>query len=82
MRARAAILYEVGGQWTVDCGQASASIQPGLTGKPKLKVSASTDSFLGLISGSTNAQVAVLSGALVLEPMDLELAQELGKLFS
>ena len=39
------------------------------------------DAMIGLLKGTTNAQVAVLTGALVLEPMDLELAQELGKLF-
>jgi hypothetical protein len=34
------------------------------------------------VNGSTNAQLAVLSGQLVLEPMELEVAQELGKLFA
>ena len=75
------VLGEGGGQWTVDCTKSADWIQPGLVGKPKLKLSASVESFLGLLAGTTNAQVAVLSGALVLEPMDLELAQELGKLF-
>ncbi len=75
------ITGEGGGQWTVDCKKSSDWISPELVGEPKLKLSASVESFLGLIAGTTNAQVAVLSGALVLEPMDLELAQELGKLF-
>ena len=73
---------EGGGQWTVDCTRASDWIAPGLQGTPKLKVSASVESLIGLLNGTTNAQVAVLTGALVLDPMDLELAQELGKLFS
>ena len=71
-----------GGQWTIDCTKKTDFVQPGLKGVPKLKVSTSTDSFLGLVNGTTNAQLAVLSGQLVLDPMDLEVAQELGKLFS
>lgn len=70
-----------GGQWTVDCTKKADWISPGLQGSPKLKVTASAESFLGLVSGTMNAQLAVLQGQLVLEPMDLEVAQELGKLF-
>ncbi len=71
-----------GGQWTIDCTKKTDFVQPGLKGARKLKVTTSTDSFLGLVDGTTNAQLAVLSGQLVLDPMDLEVAQELGKLFS
>ncbi len=70
-----------GGQWTIDCTRKTDWVQPGLHGVPKIKVTTSTESFLGLVNGSTNAQLAVLSGQLVLDPMDLEVAQELGKLF-
>jgi uncharacterized protein (DUF697 family) len=76
------ITGEGGGQWTIDCTRSSNWITPGHSGSPKLKVTSSAENFLGLVSGVRNAQVAVLSGELVLEPMDLELAQELGKLFS
>jgi hypothetical protein len=72
---------EGGGQWTVDCGKKADWIQPGHQGSPKLTVRASAEDFLALISGAKNAQVAVLAGELVLDPMDLELAQELGRLF-
>lgn len=75
------ITGEGGGQWTVDCAKKSGWITPGLQGAPKLKVRASAETFLGLVSGTTNAQLAVLQGQLVLDPMDLEVAQELGKLF-
>lgn len=70
-----------GGQWTVDCTKKSEWITPGLQGSPKIKVTATGESFLGLVNGTMNAQLAVLQGQLVLEPMDLEVAQELGKLF-
>ena len=76
------ITGEGGGQRTIDCTKKTDLVQPGLKGAPKLKVTTSTDSFLGLVDGTTNAQLAVLSGQLVLDPMDLEVAQELGKLFS
>ncbi|MBS1152062.1 MAG: hypothetical protein H6Q89_3760 [Myxococcaceae bacterium] len=76
------ITGEGGGRWTVDCTRKADWVQPGLQGAPKLKVTTSTDSFLGLVNGTTNAQLAVLSGQLVLDPMDLEVAQELGKLFA
>jgi len=71
-----------GGQWTIDCGKKADWIQTGLQGKPKLKVTTTSENFFGLVNGTTNAQLAVLSGQLVLEPMDLEIAQELGKLFA
>ena len=76
------ITGEGGGQWTIDCTRKADWVQPGLQGAPKLEVTTSTESFLGLVNGTTNAQLAVLSGQLVLEPMDLEVAQELGKLFA
>lgn len=73
---------EGGGKWTVDCTRKADWIQPGHLGAAKLKVTTSTESFLGLVASTTNAQLAVLSGQLVLDPMDLEVAQELGRLFS
>ena len=71
-----------GGKWTIDCSKKADWIEAGLNGSPKLKVTTTTENFLGLVNGTTNAQLAVLSGQLVLEPMDLEIAQELGKLFA
>ncbi len=76
------ITGEGGGKWTIDCTRKADWISAGHLGAPKLKVTTTVESFLGLVAGSTNAQLAVLSGQLVLDPMDLEVAQELGKLFA
>ncbi len=76
------ITGEGGGQWTIDCTRKADWVQPGLRADSKLKVTTSTESFFGLVNGTTDAQLAVLSGKLVLEPMDLEVAQELGRLFA
>jgi uncharacterized protein (DUF697 family) len=72
---------EGGGQWTVDLTKAEGFISSGLTGMPKLTVRCSGEDFTGLVKGRKNAQMAVLSGDLVLEPMDLELIGTLGPLF-
>jgi hypothetical protein len=72
---------EGGGQWTVDLTKAEGFISSGLTGVPKLTVRCSGDDFTGLVKGRKNAQMAVLAGDLVLEPMDLELIGTLGPLF-
>lgn len=70
-----------GGQWTADLTLASDWISKGLTGKPKLTIKASGKDFMALVKGEKNAQLAVMSGELVLEPMNLDLAMKLGPLF-
>jgi uncharacterized protein (DUF697 family) len=70
-----------GGQWTADLTLASEWISKGLTGKPKLTIKASGKDFMALVKGEKNAQLAVMSGELVLEPMNLDLAMKLGPLF-
>ena len=70
-----------GGRWTIDLTRDAEWISRGLTGKPKLTVRTSAKDFVGLVKGEKNAQMAVMSGDLELEPMDLDLAMKLGPLF-
>lgn len=71
-----------GGQWTADLSQSAEWISKGLTGKPKLTIRCSGKDFTALLNGKKNAQMAVMSGELALEPMNLDLAMKLGPLFS
>ncbi len=71
-----------GGQWTVDLTAAPGSISKGLKGEPRMTVKASADDFMALVDGEKEAQSAMLSGELQLEPMDLSVAAELGRLFA
>lgn len=70
-----------GGQWTVDLSRSPGSVTRGLRGEPRMTVSASADDFIALVEREKDAQAAVLSGELKLEPMDLSVASELGRLF-
>ncbi len=70
-----------GGKWTVDLSKAPGSISRGHEGTPKMTVRASADDFIALVEREKDAQSAVLSGELQLEPMDLSIASELGRLF-
>lgn len=72
-----------GGQWTVDMTKPSDWISTGFGGsKPKLTVRCGAEDFVALVKGEKNVQLAVMSGDLSLEPMDLDLAAKLGPLFS
>jgi uncharacterized protein (DUF697 family) len=71
-----------GGQWTVDLTQAPGHISRGFKGEPRMTVSASAADFMALIEREKDAQTAVLAGELKLEPMDLSVAAELGRLFA
>ena len=72
----------LGGQWTADLSKSSEWITKGHSGKPKLTIRAGAKDFIALVKGEKNAQMAVMSGDLSLEPMDLDLAMKLGPLFS
>ncbi len=72
---------KAGGQWTADLTRPEGWISKGLTGKPKLTIKASGPDFIALVKGKKNAQLAVMSGELVLEPKNLDLAMKLGPLF-
>ena len=71
-----------GGQWTADLTKSAEWITRGHAGKPKLTIRAGAKDFIALVKGEKNAQMAVMSGDLSLEPMDLDLAMKLGPLFS
>jgi uncharacterized protein (DUF697 family) len=75
------ITGEDGGQWSVDLKKSSKWIAPGKQGSPKLTIRCGADDFVALIKRQKNVQLAVMSGDLVLEPMDLDLAAKLGPLF-
>jgi uncharacterized protein (DUF697 family) len=71
-----------GGRWTVDMRKASDWISPGFDGvPPKLTVRCGAEDFVALVKGKKNVQLAVMSGDLTLDPMDLDLAAKLGPLF-
>lgn len=72
---------KTGGKWTIDLTRDTDWISRGLAGKPKLTIRTSAADFVALLDGEKNAQMAVMSGDLELEPMDLDLAMKLGPLF-
>ncbi|MHB8873082.1 MAG: SCP2 sterol-binding domain-containing protein [Myxococcaceae bacterium] len=71
-----------GGQWTLDLTRPDGWVSKGLSGDPKLTVRCADQDFVEIATGGRDAQMAVLSGTLVFAPMDLELAGEIGKLFT
>lgn len=71
-----------GGEWTIDLTKDEKWITRGLEGEPKLALAASADTFLALMEKRQTATAAVMSGALSLTPMDVELAMKLGPLFA
>jgi len=71
-----------GGQWTVDLTKSPGSISRGFKGEPRMTVKATASDFMALVEREKDAQTAVLNGELQLEPMDLEVATELGRLFA
>jgi hypothetical protein len=71
-----------GGQWTADLTKEDGFVSGGLEGAPKLTVRCSGKDFTALVKGRKNAQMAVLSGELVLEPMNLDLVGTLAPLFA
>lgn len=75
------ITGEGGGMWTVDLTRTADFVTSGHEGTPKLTVRSTADDFLEVLTGKKNAQLALMSGTLVLEPMDLDLAMKLGPLF-
>jgi uncharacterized protein (DUF697 family) len=75
------ITGEGGGTWTVDLTRAADFVAQGLEGEAKITVRCTAPDFIALLKGQKNAQMAVMSGDLVLEPMDLDLVMKLGPLF-
>lgn len=71
-----------GGQWTVDLRKSNRWVSPGLKGSPRVTVRCADDDFLKIATGQKDAKMAVFSGSLVFEPLDLELAQQIGQLLA
>jgi len=71
-----------GGRWTLDLTRTEGWVSKGLNGQPKVTVRCADEDFVQIATGMRDAQMAVLSGSLVFEPMDLALAGEIGKLFA
>jgi uncharacterized protein (DUF697 family)/putative sterol carrier protein len=71
-----------GGQWTVDLAKVDHPVSRGLRGRPKLTVKAEDQFFLKLVQGKADPQVAVFTGKLKLEPMDVELATSVAKILT
>lgn len=70
-----------GGKWTADLTKSSEWISKGHEGTPKLVIRSTAKNFTALVKGEKKAQLAVMNGDLVLEPMNLDLAMKLGPLF-
>jgi uncharacterized protein (DUF697 family)/putative sterol carrier protein len=71
-----------GGQWTLEFGKPGKFVSSGLKGSPRVTVRCADDDFLQIVTGQKDARMAVLSGTLQVEPLDLELAGQIGQLFS
>ncbi|HYV44791.1 MAG TPA: SCP2 sterol-binding domain-containing protein [Myxococcaceae bacterium] len=71
-----------GGQWTVDLTKLNDPVSRGLRGQPKMTVRAEDQFFLKLVQGKADPQVAVFTGKLKLEPLDVELATNVAKILT
>lgn len=73
----------IGGEsFSADLTRDTGWISTGLNGKARLTIRTDLKTFNALLKGQKNAQAAVMSGALQLEPMNLDLAMKLGPLFT
>lgn len=75
------ITGERGGMWTIDFTADEDFVSRGLEGDALLTVRCQADDFIALVEGRRNAQIALMSGLIELEPMNLDLAMKLGPLF-
>lgn len=71
-----------GGQWTVDLTKRDDPVSRGLRGQPKMTVRAEDQFFLKLVQGKADPQLAVFTGKLKLEPLDVELATNVAKILA
>jgi hypothetical protein len=70
-----------GGTWSVDCTQAGGRIVPGPSASARCTVSATDQSFLDIVNGKLNAQMAFMSGKLKIQG-DMGLAMKLQQILS
>lgn len=74
------ILGEQGGQWTMDLTRNEDCIENGLNGKAALKITITDSDFVLLRQGQLNGMMAVMTGKLKFEPMNLSLAMKVAQL--
>lgn len=68
------------GQWTMNLTQQNDWISKGLNGLPALTITISEEDFIRLRKGELNGPMAVMTGKLRFQPMDLGLAMKVAKL--
>lgn len=71
-----------GGQWTLDLSKPDDCVSRGLHGQPKMTLRCDDAFFVKLASGKADAQVAVFTGKLKLDPLDVETATQIGQIFT
>lgn len=74
------ILGENGGQWTMDLTRNEDCIEKGFNGKAALKITIADNDFVLLRQGQLNGMMAVMTGKLKFEPMNLNLAMKVAQL--
>ena len=71
-----------GGRWTVDLTKPERWVTWGLKGSPTVTVRCGDEDLLLIATGKKDPKMAAFTGALVFEPLDLELAEQIGQLLT
>ncbi len=71
-----------GGRWTVDLSKPDKWVSWGLKGEPTVTVRCGDEDLLLIATGKKDAKMAAFTGALVFEPLDLALAEQIGELLT
>jgi len=69
-----------GGRWTVDLTRPDRWVTWGLKGSPTVTVRCGDEDLLLIATGKKDPKMAAFTGALVFEPLDLQLAEQIGQL--
>lgn len=71
-----------GGRWTVDLTRPERWVTWGLKGTPTVTVRCGDEDLLLIATGKKDPKMAAFTGALVFEPLDLQLAEQIGQLLT
>ena len=71
-----------GGRWTVDLTKPERWVTWGLKGSPTVTVRCGDEDLLLIATGKKDPKMAAFTGALVFEPLDLQLAEQIGQLLT
>jgi uncharacterized protein (DUF697 family) len=71
-----------GGRWTVDLTKPDRWVTWGLKGAPTVTVRCGDEDLLLIATGKKDPKMAAFTGALVFEPLDLALAEQIGQLLA